>query len=130
MTNDWDPEVIFAADQHECRIYGDDRCSEWAVVDEVDYAWAIQWCWTIVEPIPDGRRGRCRYFRRTARDQDGRCYTVYLHVAIQRRAVPVCPIVDGVVDHRDGDTFNCRRGNLVDATYAMNRRNARRYVYG
>ena len=131
MLDDWHPEVIFTADQHECRIYSDDRCSEWVVLDEVDYWWAVQWCWNIVEPIPDGRRGHSRYFRRTARDQDGRDYSVYLHVAIQQRKGVISSFDAPLVDHLDGDTFNCRRENLRWASHEMNRRNVYgRYVYG
>ena len=129
--DDWHPEVLFAGEPHEFCIYSDDRCSEWAVVDEIDYRWAVQWCWSIVEPKPDGRRGRSRYFRRTTRDQDGRCYSMYLHVEIMRRTGISCPFADPITDHKDGDSFNCRRGNLHWATHAMNRRNlGGRYVYG
>jgi HNH endonuclease len=131
MTDDWHPEVVFALDQHECRVYSDNRCLEWAVVDEVDYAWAIRWCWTIKEPKPNGRRGHSRYFCRAARDQDGVAYSVYLHVEVQRRRGITRPWDRAVVDHLDGNTFDCRRENLAWATHAMNRRKARRrYVYG
>ena len=45
---------------HEFRIYGDDRLQTWAVVDEIDYHFLIQWKWSW--KVSNG--GKKKYLRR------------------------------------------------------------------
>ena len=59
----FDPNHLFVERDYEFRIYGDDREGCWAVVDEVDYQWAIQWKWR----LKPSRGGRKFYLYRTAR---------------------------------------------------------------
>ena len=115
--NNWEP------DTHEYHIYADDMAQLWAVVDEVDYAWAIQWRWH-----PVRTHGGRIYLRRAVTEYSNgtrlRNITLYLHVEIHKR-IGVQPPTDRhtLVDHRDGDGLNCRRLNLRWATRAFNRRN-------
>ena len=37
-------------DTHEYRVYTDASLQTYAVVDAVDYAWAVQWRWHINKP--------------------------------------------------------------------------------
>lgn len=109
---------------HEFRVYGDDMAQTWAVVDEIDYQWALRWMWS-----PKwSRGGRKCYLRRnqqTGTKSHGRIQqTVWLHVEIQKRKRIVKPSsAHTIVDHRDSESFNCRRSNLRWATHSMNARN-------
>ena len=81
-----DPNVCLAT-QHEYRIYGDDNCSIWAVVDEEDYHWAIQWKWS-----PKWSRGGKKMYLRRVGHEGGRYdgtrvqRTIWLHVEIMKRS--------------------------------------------
>lgn len=106
----------------EYRIYGDDRASVWAVVDEVDYQWAIQWRWN-----PKRFRGKVYLRRAVNKYAEGvriGAATLYLHIEIMRRS-GVIPLSDQhvLVDHRNGDSLDCRRHNLRWATSSINRIN-------
>jgi hypothetical protein len=108
---------------HEHRIYGDDQLNQWAVVDDHDYSWAVTWRWCINKPHPR-RNGKKLYLYRN--QSNGRRYapTLYLHVEIMKRTgvEPPSPL-HRLVDHRDGNSLNCRRSNLRWATPVMNRAN-------
>ncbi len=118
----WDPRN-WKDEEHEYRIYGDDRASIWAVVDEEDYQWAIQWLWS-----PKwSRGGRKVYLRRVGHEgtrQSRTQRTIWLHTEIMKRTgiEPPSPL-HTLVDHRDGNSLNCRRNNLRWATVGMNARN-------
>lgn len=106
---------------HEFRIYGDDLAQTWAIVDEIDYHWAIQWLWS----IKWSRGGRKCYLRRNQQigtKREGRIQqTIWLHVEIHKRTGIKPPSsAHHIVDHRDGDSFNCRRSNFRWATHSMN----------
>lgn len=109
---------------HEFRIYGDDMAQTWAVVDEIDYQWALQWKWS-----PKwSRGGRKCYLRRNGQvgsgAKDRTRKTFWLHVEIHKRSGIVQPSpLHSIVDHRNGQSFNCRRSNLRWATHTMNARN-------
>lgn len=113
---------------HEFRIYGDDKASIWAVVDEEDYHWLLRYKWCVKES--DGRRGKKPkpYLRRAVGVNGGgvrlSTYTLYLHVEVMKKTGIVQPChAHSLVDHLDGDTLNCRRANLRWATPSMNRLN-------
>lgn len=127
---------------HEHRIYGDDMAQTWAVVDEADYAFLVQWRWS----WKVSRGGTKRYLRRVVdnyvkgsfyysseQTEDGSklvqvrertSQTLFLHTAVILRKGDVPPsAAHRIVDHLDGDEINCRRGNLRWATHTMNNNN-------
>jgi hypothetical protein len=129
-----DPSLI-PMPHDDCRIYGDDRGELCAFVDAIDYQWAVQWIWS-----PKwSRGGRKFYLRRNVQEQLGPDYecpvtgrrlrnrvqrTLFLHVAIMKRTGIEPPSPEHtMVDHRDSDSLNCRRGNLRWATPSMNAKN-------
>lgn len=105
----------------ERRIYGSAHNEDvFAVVDDEDYHWLVRWAWRV-----DTKRKRNgafkQYFRRVLGNTG---VTLYMHVEILKRTGLVPPSRQHVlVDHIDGDTFNCRRSNLRWATYSMNSHN-------
>ena len=113
--------------EHEHRIYGDDNASIYAIVDEVDYAWALQWAWS----PKYSRGGRKVYLRRVSHERIGDTHrdrvqrTVWLHVEILRRTGAIPPsLFHTIADHfPHSDGLNCRRSNLRWATPSMNRKN-------
>lgn len=109
----------------EHRIWLDDREYLYAVVDEEDYHWAAQWKWYAKPSRSPWKFYACRQTK--IRDDCGwRNVSLYLHVEIQKRSGVVQPHPTyKLSDHRDGDSLNCRRGNLRWATPSMNRRNIR-----
>ena len=90
---------------------------KFAMVDDADYAWAMQWKW---------QAGERRYANLTKFYAERKEYIpgskakkVYLHRAIIN-------VPDGIeVDHRDNDTLNCQRANLRQATSSQNKCNRR-----
>ena len=115
--NDWE------LDTHEHRIYADDTLERYAIVDDIDYQWACQWKWHINKPHPT-RTGKKEYFRRSTSWGQNYKPPLYLHVEIMKRT-DVLPETEKhiLVDHLDGNEFNCRRSNLVWATHVENRNN-------
>lgn len=112
-------------------IYGDDKAApeHIAIVDEVDYDWAMQWRW-----CPIYMRNRHDpttfhvYLRRAVGENHGgqrlRTYTLHLHREILWRAQPNQPTPKHkYADHRDGNQMNCRRSNLRWLTQSQNTRN-------
>ena len=112
--------------QYEHRVYLDNNAQTWVVVDEEDYAFFSRWCWHINKPHPT-RNGTKQYARRS-RSCGGRYLPpLYLHIEIMKRTgEPPPSLFHVLVDHRDGDEFNCRRYNLRWATHSMNNKNRRR----
>jgi hypothetical protein len=114
------------------RIYGSDALDVWALVDDVDYAWAVQWPWSVLR-----RPGRQPYLRRSNEAPTFRLagsgvrvravqQTIYLHVAIMQRTGIAPPCSEHkLVDHINVDSLDCRRNNLRWATYSVNRKNRR-----
>lgn len=101
----------------EFRIFGKADLSVWAVVDEEDYQYFVRWRWQVSE---------WGYLKRSGvvgsrSDGTRRSISVYLHVEIMKRAEPTPPSPSHVlVDHKDLNTFNCRRYNIHWATHSMN----------
>lgn len=121
----WDPNnwpALFAQ-REPFRVYGHANLGIWAEVDYVDYIWATRWCWC-VKRDPNGAAYLRRAVGENVNGQRLRTYTVYLHVAIMKRTHKRRPTRNHfLVDHRDGNTLNCRRENLRWATPSMNSRN-------
>lgn len=109
---------------YEYRVYLDNNAQQWAIVDEIDYQWAIEYRWNIK---------RCRYFKEYARraistyHEDGTrkgSQTYYLHIEIMKRTGKIPPTAfHKIVDHRNGNSLDCRRHNLRWATPRMNAMN-------
>lgn len=141
---DWDPNVLLVPNQHEYRIYGDDNAQTWAVVDEEDYQFLTQWKWSWNNPSTKKRERRKKYLRRniqtildptlggglwtnpitgvTSRNRGHRIQqTLFLHFVVMLRTGKSPPTPKHtIVDHRDGDEFNCRRKNLRWYTPSQN----------
>lgn len=123
--NNWE-DLFRAEEQRECRIYGDDNAQTYCVVDFEDYHWAMQRKWHPNKPHPK-RNGTKQYYRSRAGWQSHLEHCgEYLHVAILKRAgVPPPTPKHTLVDHIDGNEWNCRRGNLTWCTAVRNRRTSR-----
>lgn len=117
-----------------CRIYGPDG-ELFALVDEIDYAWAAQWRWS-----PKwSSTGAQVYMRRVSHQQTGSDLwedgvrvvrarvqrTIWLHRAILIERMGVVPPTPQhvLVDHEDRDGLNCQRFNLSWATHKSNSAN-------
>ena len=83
-----------------------------ALVDDEDYERVAELSWYA------GKTQNKWYAMRQHRRADGSYYTLYLHRFIMGHP-------DLHVDHKDGNTFDCRRGNLRLATRSQNRTNAK-----
>lgn len=111
----WDPNT-WALDTPERFVYGDDLAQIAASVDDIDYQWAIRHRWTVKHS-----RGNKMYLRRAVGESSGgvrlRTFTLYLHVEIMKRT-GVFPASERhtIVDHKDGNSLNCKRDNLRWAT--------------
>lgn len=107
---------------HEFRIYADDMAQTWAVVDQIDYQWAIQWRWHINKPHPS-RNGTKQYLVRS--NSSGRNYRgpkFYLHIEIMKRKGIQPPDPEHrLVEHLDDNEHNCKRENLDWITPKNNR---------
>ena len=108
---------------HEYRIYLDDRAIHYAIVDEEDWHYFSQWLW-----VPKISRGGWKMYARRAKAiwEDGvklKTTSLYLHVEIMKRMEPPPTVFHTMVDHKNGDSLNCRRKNLRWATPRMNRMN-------
>src|SRR5262245_50029568 len=99
----FDPRYIeWPKDDDVCRMYGDDNGVLEALVDRIDYEWAIQWRWCWKFSRPD------KYYLRRAWRPPGpgssllRPVTLLLHVEIQKRTgiEPPTP-AHRLVDHRN-----------------------------
>lgn len=108
---------------HEHRVYGDDMAQSWAVVDEIDYQWAIRHRWHVNKPHP-ARKGKKQYFcRSNGSGGRSRGPRLFLHVEImKRKGVPPPDAEHTIVGHIDDDEWNCRRDNLEWTTYKKNRK--------
>jgi hypothetical protein len=105
------------------RIYLDDKEDKFVWVDEQDYFWAITWRWHLNRPHAN-RNGKKQYAVRSQGRGGNYMPKLYLHVEIMRRTGIIPPTPNfTIVDHRDGNEFNCRRSNLRWATPKMNREN-------
>jgi hypothetical protein len=112
-----------------CRIYAPDG-ELFALVDEVDFAWAARWRWS-----PKWSRGGSKvYMRRvfqislggSGAERNRRQVTVWLHREILMRMRVAPPSPEHVLaGHGNGDELDCRRANLLWETHSSNNRNRR-----
>ena len=113
----------------ECRIYADDYANNYAIVDQIDYQYLIQWRWKLKQSRAS--KGTIRpkvYLARTAHEgsrESRTCSTIFMHTVIMERIGIPRPKTNKkiIVDHGDSDEFNCRRNNLRYATLSFNRMN-------
>ena len=82
----------------------------WAMVDDEDYEWALQWTWRL------GDKG---YARRGMRI-NGKFKNIYLHNEIAKRAGLD---TSRTIDHENQDQLDNRRSNLRPATRSQQNRN-------
>lgn len=114
-------------------IYLDDRGELFAIVDEIDYPWAVQWKWRVTFSKDRGRSWHKRkaYATRSARigGREGRNVTLYLHKEILKRTGQMPPTTAHIIgDHLSGESLDCRRGNLRWATPQQNYENYNGYA--
>jgi hypothetical protein len=125
---------------YEHRVYADDYANQYAIVDEIDYQYLVQWRWKIsVSKASAGAKRRKAYLARAVpmivgkdyKDENGKRHqqritsTVYLHKIVMERSGIVKPNTNKelIVDHANGNGFDCRRKNLRWATRSFNSKN-------
>ncbi len=114
------------------RVYLDDTGELFAIVDEIDYGWAVQWKWRVTYSKDRGSHlTRKAYATRSFRvgGRGGRNVTLYLHKLVLARTGKLPPTPAHIIgDHQNGDSLDCTRNNLEWATPQMNRENYNGYA--
>lgn len=114
-----DPRHLDFDAEREWRIYADDRAQVYALVDREDYEHFSRWLWK-----PKQSRGGKLYLKRDPGRGGFYRKALYLHIEIMKRASDGPPPLGcTIVDHRNGNSLDCRRRNLRWATPRMNRLN-------
>lgn len=123
-TDPFDP-TTWSHEETEYRIYS--CCGASAIVDYEDYVYFSRWRWKSKK----SKRSHKLYLKRTtrgSRNEDGSLgpsWDLYLHIEVMKRKGDRPPSDKHVIVHHiDGDSLNCRRGNLEWVTEKEN--NARR----
>ena len=121
--DDWDPNILFNQ-AYEHRVYADDYANDYAVVDQIDYQYLIQWRWKLKKSKGEKKI----YLARSGHEgtREGRiCSTIFLHTEVMKRKGDPIPKTNKkiIVDHADSEGFNCKRDNLRYATLSFNRMN-------
>ena len=126
ITRSFDDEgqSICVEDEGLCRIYLNTQCTIWAVVDPQDYTYFSKWKWSW-SSTPRGKL----YARRSiggGKNAIGSrpSSSLYLHreIQIRTRRTPPSP-EHKLVDHKSGNSLDCRRDNLRWSTVSMNNTN-------
>jgi hypothetical protein len=128
----WDPnfipEMIGMVDP--CRIYASDTDPTiFALVDAVDYQWALQWKWRAKVSRGGKKIYLCRktsiWLGKGTRIEPNRTQgNAWLHIEVMKRKGEVPPdLWHTIVDHRNSDGLDCQRGNLRWVTPSMNAKN-------
>lgn len=114
-------------------IYLDDTGMLFAIVDDIDYHWAQQWRWraTYSKNRNNPKHKKKAYATRSARigGRGGRNVTLYLHKEVLKRTGKMPPTARHIIgDHQNGESLDCRRGNLEWATPQQNYENYNGYA--
>jgi hypothetical protein len=127
-------------DDHEYRIYADDYANEYAIVDQIDYPYLVQWRWKLHRSkVHKGTKKPKVYLARSVseiigpdykdemgkRQQCRRTSSLFLHEAVMERKGDKKPKIRKriIIDHANGDGLDCRRKNLRFTTLSFNNRN-------
>ena len=124
----FDPNT-WEKDNYEYRVYADDYANDYAIVDQIDYQYLIQWRWKLKKSKSTKNTKNDKiYLARTGHEgnRDNRtCSTIFLHSEVMKRKGAKVPKTNKkiIIDHADSDGFNCKRSNLRYATLSFNRMN-------
>lgn len=125
----WNPNT-WANEKYEYRVYADDYANVYAIVDQVDYQYLIQWRWKVKNSNTHGKAFKepKQYLARTAHEgaRNSRiCSTIFLHTVVMDRKGTAKPNTNKkmIIDHANSDGFDCRRDNLRWATIGFNNMN-------
>ncbi len=129
MLDAFDPNILFNQPPHECRIYGDDMAQTWAVVSQQHYQACVRFKWRW-KPSRDRGRPTKTYLSRNVQvihhlgpswRANRTQHNLFLHTYILRDLMgKPQPTPKHIIDHRDGNDWNCQEENLRWATHSLN----------
>lgn len=90
------------------------------VVDDRDYEWAMQYKWFCTFSLKNKTK---KGYAARSKVIDGKKGLIWLHKEVLTRWHGPHPIGQHIGDHLDGDSLNCRLGNLRWASFQDNARN-------
>lgn len=135
-----DPNTISSMcneNEEPCRIYGDDKGLIYALVDREDFQFLSQWKWS----PKFSRGGKKIYLRRNlqilheaskvcpetgSRLRKRTQKTLFLHQAVMELKGDKPQTPDHcIIDHRNGNSMDCRKSNIRWVTRSQNNQNIR-----